>query len=80
MRVLTENMHQVTIACYLVFFLIMTGRVCSNNAVDAAADSFTSVILQAMDLAVPQGVIRKSKFPHWFSHKLIYYIRTKNCF
>jgi hypothetical protein len=35
----------------------------SNNTVDAAVGSFTNVILQAMDLAVPQGFIRKSRFP-----------------
>jgi hypothetical protein len=60
----------------------MTGRVCvySNNTVDAAVESFTNVILQAMDLAIPRGVIRNSRFPHWFSHILIYYIQEKNYF
>jgi hypothetical protein len=24
-----------------------------------------------MDLAIPRGLIRKSRFPHWFSHALI---------
>jgi hypothetical protein len=51
----------------------------SNSAVDAAVDSFTNVILPAMDLAIPQGFI-KSRFPHWFSHTLIYYILKKNYF
>jgi hypothetical protein len=52
----------------------------SNNTVDAAVDSFTNVILQDMDLAVPQGFIRKSRFLHWFSHTLIYYIRKRITF
>jgi hypothetical protein len=52
----------------------------SNNTVDAAVDSFTDVILQDMDLAVPQGFFRKSRFPQWFSHTLICYIQEKNCF
>jgi len=36
----------------------------SNNTVDAAVDSFTNVILQSMDLAVPSSCIRKCRFPH----------------
>jgi hypothetical protein len=58
----------------------MTGRVYIVITVDAAVDSFTNVIIQAMDLAIPSGVIRKSRFPHWFSHTLIYYIQKKNYF
>jgi hypothetical protein len=52
----------------------------SNNTVEAAVGSFTNLILQAMDLAVPQGLSRNSRFPLWFSHTLIYYIRKKNYF
>jgi hypothetical protein len=52
----------------------------SNNTVDAAVDSFTNVILQAMDLAFRLGFIGKSRSPHRFSHKLIYYIRKKIIF
>jgi hypothetical protein len=29
MRIPTANMHQVTIVCYLAFFLILSGRVCT---------------------------------------------------
>jgi hypothetical protein len=52
----------------------------SNNTVEAAVDSFTNVIPQAMDLALPQGLSKNSRFPHWFSRTLIYYIRKKNYF
>jgi hypothetical protein len=52
----------------------------SNNTVEAAVDRFTNVILQAMDLTIPQGLSRNSKFPHWFSRTLIYYIRKKDYF
>jgi hypothetical protein len=55
-------------------------RVYNNNTVDAAVDSFTNVILQAMGLAIPQGFIRKSRFPHWFSRTLVHYVRKKNYF
>ena len=44
----------------------------SNNTIDDAVGSFSNVILQAMDLAVPWGFIRKSRFPNWLSHTLIY--------
>jgi hypothetical protein len=33
-----------------------------------------------MDLAIPWGFIRKSRFLHRFSHTLIYYIRRKIIF
>jgi hypothetical protein len=39
---------------------------------------FTSVILQATDLACPRGSTRNSRFPHWFSHTLIHYIGKNN--
>jgi hypothetical protein len=52
----------------------------SSKAVDAAVDSSANFILQAIDLAILRGVIRKSRFRHWFSHSLIYYIRKNNYF
>jgi hypothetical protein len=52
----------------------------SNNTVEAAVDCFTNVIPQAIGLVVPQDFIRKFRFPHWFSHTLIYYIRENNYF
>jgi len=36
----------------------------SNNMVGAAVENFTTVVLQALDLAVLWGFIRKSKFTH----------------
>jgi hypothetical protein len=52
----------------------------SSSTLDATVDSFTNVILQAMNLAIPLGFITKSRFPHWFSHTLIYYFRKNNYF
>jgi hypothetical protein len=37
-----------------------------NKTVDNTADSFTTIILQAMDLAIPWNTISKPKLPHWF--------------
>jgi hypothetical protein len=36
----------------------------SINTAEAAIDSFTNVILQATDFAIPWAFIRKSRFPH----------------
>jgi hypothetical protein len=54
--------------------------VCKNKNVDDTVDCFTSIILQAMDFAIPKNTGSKHKFPHWFSRILKLYIRTKNYF
>jgi hypothetical protein len=41
----------------------------------------TGLLVQdAMEQAIPRGYIKKSKFPHWFSRYLRYYIMKKNYF
>jgi hypothetical protein len=50
----------------------------SITSVDDAVTSLNAVVLNAMDQAIPRGSIRKSKFPHWFSSALQYYIWKKD--
>jgi hypothetical protein len=38
-----------------------------NNTAGAVVDSFTNVILQAINLAIPRGAICKPKYPNWFA-------------
>jgi hypothetical protein len=54
--------------------------VCKNNNVDDTVDCFTSIILQATDLAILWNTVSKPKFSHWLSPVLKYYIRKKNYF
>jgi hypothetical protein len=49
----------------------------SITSVDDAVTSLNAVVLNAMDEAISRGFIRKSKFPHWFSSALRYYIWKK---
>jgi hypothetical protein len=50
----------------------------SITSVDDAVTSLNTVVLNAIDQAIPHGLIRKSKFPHWFSSALRYNIRKKD--
>jgi hypothetical protein len=52
--------------------------VCNSTSVDDAVASLNSVVQDAMEQAIPRGVTKKSKFPHWFSSSLRYYISKKN--
>jgi hypothetical protein len=51
-----------------------------TNSVDAAVASLNAVVQDAMEQAIPRGYSKKSKFPHWFSNSLRYYITKKNYF
>jgi hypothetical protein len=51
--------------------------VCKNKNVDDTVDCFTSIILQAMDFAIPRNTGSKHKLPHWVSPVLKRNIRTK---
>jgi hypothetical protein len=51
-----------------------------TNSVDAAVASLNAVVQDAMEQAIPRVYIKKSKFPHWFSSSLRYYIMKKNYF
>jgi hypothetical protein len=49
--------------------------------VDSAIACLNAVVQDAMEHAVPRGIINSnSKFPHWYSSSLRYYIRKKNIF
>jgi hypothetical protein len=49
-----------------------------NKTDDDTVDSFTNIILQAVDSEISWNTISKPKFPHWFAPMLKYYIRKKN--
>jgi hypothetical protein len=49
-------------------------------SVDVAVASLNGAVRGAMEQAIPCGYICKSKFPHWFSYTLSYYIAKKNYF
>ncbi|PNF43033.1 hypothetical protein B7P43_G08782 [Cryptotermes secundus] len=51
-----------------------------TSSVDAGAARLSAAVQDAMEQAIPRGFITKSKFPHWFSSSLRYYIRKKNYF
>jgi hypothetical protein len=48
--------------------------------VDIAVASLNAAVVNAMERAIPRGYSCKSKFPHWFSHTLRYYIAMKDYF
>jgi hypothetical protein len=41
-----------------------------ETSVDAAVDRLNAAVTEAMDLAVPFGLIKRKKYPSWFSGKL----------
>jgi hypothetical protein len=51
-----------------------------NKNADDTVDSFTNIILLAMDLSIPWNTVSKPKFPNWFSPILKHYIRKKIIF
>jgi hypothetical protein len=52
-----------------------------TTSVDAAVASLNAVVQDAMEQAIPRGIIKsKSEFPHWYSGSLRYYIKKKNYF
>jgi hypothetical protein len=51
-----------------------------HMTVDPPGDSITNFILRAVDLEIPWRSIRKSEFPHWFSHSLRYCCQKNNYF
>jgi hypothetical protein len=52
----------------------------NETSVDAAVDRLNFAVIQAIDLAVPSGHIKKHKYPAWCSGKLKAYIKNKNYF
>jgi len=77
---MTKHMHQPIMAAlvqpcsFSLFWFIIIVRV------DTPGDSFTNVVLQAMDLALYWVSVRKPEFPCWFFHSLRYCIQKKNYF
>lgn len=51
-----------------------------TSSVDVAVASHNAAVRGAMEKVVPRGYSCKSKFPHWFSYTIKYYITKKNCF
>jgi hypothetical protein len=52
-----------------------------TTSVEAAVASLSAAVQDAMEQAIPIGIIKsKSKFPHWYSSSLRYYIREGNYF
>ncbi|PNF41595.1 hypothetical protein B7P43_G11563 [Cryptotermes secundus] len=51
-----------------------------TSSVDVAVASLSVALRSAMEQVIPCGYRYKSKYPHWFSYTLRYYITKKNCF
>jgi hypothetical protein len=52
-----------------------------TTSVDSIVASLNAAVQDAMEYAIPRGVINtNSKFPHWYSNSLRYYISKKNYF
>jgi hypothetical protein len=49
----------------------------SITSVDDAVPSLNTIVQNVMDQAIARGFIINSKFPHWFSSALLYYIWKK---
>jgi hypothetical protein len=67
----------------LLYYLLSTydwSSVYETSDVDIAVASLNAAVNDAMERAIPRGYSCKSKFPHWFSHTLRYYIAKKNYF
>ncbi|PNF19791.1 hypothetical protein B7P43_G14658 [Cryptotermes secundus] len=52
----------------------------NETSVDAAVDQLNIAVMQAINLAVPSGWVKKRKYPIWFSGRLIAYVKRKNYF
>jgi hypothetical protein len=50
------------------------------SSIDSAVFNLTEAVQDAMEQAIPRIHISKSKFPHWFSGSLKFYIKKKNYF
>jgi hypothetical protein len=50
----------------------------NSTSVDDAVASLNAIVQDAMEQTIPRGFITKSKFPHWSSSALRYYIWRKN--
>jgi hypothetical protein len=67
----------------LLYNLLSTydwSSVYETSDVDIAVASLNAAVNDAMERAIPRGYSCMSKFPHWFSHILRYYIAKKNYF
>ncbi|PNF20040.1 hypothetical protein B7P43_G05817 [Cryptotermes secundus] len=52
-----------------------------TTSVDSAVAGLNAAVQDAMEHAIPRGIINtRMKFPHWYSSSLKYYIRKKNYF
>jgi hypothetical protein len=51
-----------------------------TSSVEVTVASLNAAVRGAMEQAIPRGYSCKSKFPHWFSHTLRYYIAKTNYF
>jgi L-aminopeptidase/D-esterase-like protein len=70
---------------YALLYNILSTFECSGvygtASVDSAVDCLNAAAQDAMEHAIPRGVINaNSKFPHWYSSTLKYYIRKNNYF
>jgi hypothetical protein len=63
---------------YILLYNILSAydwpSMCETSSVDVAVASLNAAVRGAMEQAIPRGYSCKSKFPHWFSYTLRYYI------
>jgi hypothetical protein len=76
-HILTANLRQVIMHCFIIFSEVIIGLV--HIVPPAAVVSLSDVVQDAMEQEIPCGH-HKSKFPHWDTSSLRYYIRGKNVY
>jgi hypothetical protein len=66
---------------YNILSTFVRSGVYGTTSVDSAVACLNAAVQDAMEHEIPCGVINaNSKFPHWYSSTLKYYIRKKNYF
>jgi hypothetical protein len=53
---------------------------CKESSVDAAVNKLNAAVTEAMNSAVPFGLMRRNKYPSCYSRKLKFYTRKKKYF
>jgi hypothetical protein len=67
-------------ADYFLLCSYLSSCVYSQSSTDSVVNQLKSVVTDALNLAIPNKLSRKSKFPCWFSGTLKHYINKKSLY
>jgi hypothetical protein len=76
---LSKDNQLVTIYCYMMPWLNYDWAPFYNES-SVDVDRLNATVTETIGLAIPSGLMRKNKYPSWFSGKLKFFIRKKNYF